>query len=69
LLTAGYVFDLKKDFKLKPSILLKYLKNAPLEADFNLLMAHIVVRAFMRHHCDIINELLYLVMVETRNKS
>jgi type IX secretion system PorP/SprF family membrane protein len=40
LLTAGYVFDLKKDFKLKPSILLKYLKNAPLEADFNLSLVY-----------------------------
>lgn len=36
LLTAGYVFDLSRDFKLKPSILLKYVENAPLEADFNL---------------------------------
>jgi type IX secretion system PorP/SprF family membrane protein len=40
LLTAGYVFDLKKDFKLKPSILLKYLKNAPLEADFILSLVY-----------------------------
>lgn len=36
LLTAGYVFDVSKDVKLKPSILLKYVENAPLEADFNL---------------------------------
>ena len=36
LLTGGYVFDLKHDFKLKPSVLLKYTENAPLQADFNL---------------------------------
>lgn len=36
LLTAGYVFETSKDIKIKPSILLKYVKNAPLEADFNL---------------------------------
>lgn len=36
LFTAGYVFETSKDIKLKPSILLKYVKSAPLEADFNL---------------------------------
>lgn len=36
LLTGGYVFDLKNDFKLKPSILLKYVENAPLQADLNM---------------------------------
>lgn len=36
LLTGGYVFETSKDIKIKPSILLKYVKNAPLEADFNL---------------------------------
>lgn len=36
LFTAGYVFSTSKDIKLKPSILLKYVNNAPLEADFNL---------------------------------
>ncbi|MCF8416531.1 MAG: type IX secretion system membrane protein PorP/SprF [Crocinitomicaceae bacterium] len=36
LLTAGYVFDTSKDIKIKPSVLLKYVQNAPLEADFNL---------------------------------
>ncbi|MEY4603036.1 MAG: hypothetical protein RIT43_328 [Bacteroidota bacterium] len=36
LLTGGYVIDLKREFKLKPSILLKYTENAPLQADFNL---------------------------------
>jgi type IX secretion system PorP/SprF family membrane protein len=36
LLTAGYVFDTSKDLKIKPSILLKYVQNAPLEADINL---------------------------------
>jgi type IX secretion system PorP/SprF family membrane protein len=36
LLTAGYVFDTSKEIKIKPSVLLKYVQNAPLEADFNL---------------------------------
>lgn len=36
LLTAGYVFDVAKDLKLKPSVLFKYVENAPLEADINL---------------------------------
>lgn len=34
-LTGGYVFDASPQVKLKPSVLLKYVKNAPLEADFN----------------------------------
>jgi len=34
-LTAGYVFNLLPDFKLKPSVLLKAVNGAPLEADFN----------------------------------
>ena len=36
LLTAGYVFETSKDIKIKPSILMKYVQNAPLQADFNL---------------------------------
>jgi type IX secretion system PorP/SprF family membrane protein len=36
LLTGGYVFNLSRDFKLKPSILLKYVQNTPLEADLNM---------------------------------
>jgi type IX secretion system PorP/SprF family membrane protein len=36
LLTAGYVIDLKHDFKLKPSVLLKYVENTPLQVDLNL---------------------------------
>jgi type IX secretion system PorP/SprF family membrane protein len=35
-LTSGYVVDLNSQFKLKPSFLLKYVPNAPLEADINL---------------------------------
>lgn len=31
--TAGIVFDLNPSFKLRPSFLIKYLYNAPLEAD------------------------------------
>lgn len=33
--TAGYVFDTNSEIKLKPSILLKYVQNAPLEMDLN----------------------------------
>ena len=36
MLTAGYVFETSKDIKIKPSVLLKYVQNAPLEADINL---------------------------------
>lgn len=34
-LAAGYVFPLGDDFKLKPSVLFKGVKGAPLEADIN----------------------------------
>lgn len=33
LLTAGYVFDLGKKVKFRPSFLMKYVKNAPLDFD------------------------------------
>jgi type IX secretion system PorP/SprF family membrane protein len=36
LFTAGYIFSVAKDVKLRPSILMKYVRNAPLEADLNL---------------------------------
>lgn len=36
LLTGGYVFTLSPTVKLKPSVLLKYVAHAPLEADINL---------------------------------
>jgi type IX secretion system PorP/SprF family membrane protein len=36
LLTAGYVFDTSKEIKIKPSVLFKYVQNAPLEVDINL---------------------------------
>jgi type IX secretion system PorP/SprF family membrane protein len=36
LLTGGYIFDLPREMKLKPSVLLKYVHNAPLQADINL---------------------------------
>lgn len=36
LLTAGYVFGVTKDIKLKPSVLFKYVQSAPLEVDLNL---------------------------------
>jgi len=35
-LTGGYVFTLSPTVKLKPSMLLKYLPSAPVEADINL---------------------------------
>ncbi len=34
-LTAGVVFNLNDDFKLKPSILIKEVKGAPIEGDLN----------------------------------
>ncbi len=35
LLTGGYVFTCSPTVKIKPSVLLKYVAHAPLEADFN----------------------------------
>ncbi len=35
-LTGGYIFDVSKSVKLKPSVLIKYLASAPVQADFNL---------------------------------
>ncbi len=35
LLTGGVVFDVAENVKLKPSVLLKYVHNAPLEGDIN----------------------------------
>lgn len=34
--TSGYVVDLNENFKLKPSLLLKYVPSAPAELDINL---------------------------------
>jgi type IX secretion system PorP/SprF family membrane protein len=34
-LTTGYVFELNKSLKLKPSILMKFVQGAPIEFDFN----------------------------------
>jgi len=34
--TGGYVFDLGENFKLKPSVLVKYVNNAPVSVDGNL---------------------------------
>jgi len=36
--TTGYVFDLNHDYKLRPSILVKIVDNAPIEWDMNLLL-------------------------------
>ena len=35
LLNGGYIFDLNDKLKLKPSVLVKYVKEAPVEADIN----------------------------------
>lgn len=35
-LTTGYIFDLKNEFKLKPSILAKYVNQSPLSLDVSL---------------------------------
>lgn len=35
-LTGGYVFTLNDQFKLKPSMLIKYVPSAPVQADINL---------------------------------
>ena len=38
MLNSGYVWELKKNFILKPSFLLKYVPGAPLNVDINLSM-------------------------------
>jgi len=35
-LNGGYIFTLNENFKLKPSLLLKYERSAPLQADINM---------------------------------
>ncbi|WP_459211181.1 PorP/SprF family type IX secretion system membrane protein [Aquimarina rhabdastrellae] len=35
-LTVGYIFNINKDFKLKPSALVKHVANAPISADVSL---------------------------------
>ncbi|MHB8261207.1 MAG: PorP/SprF family type IX secretion system membrane protein [Bacteroidia bacterium] len=35
LLTTGYLFNLSENIKLKPSVLVKYIKNSPVEVDLN----------------------------------
>lgn len=36
LFTSGYVFSVSSQLKLKPSILIKYIKDSPLQADLNI---------------------------------
>jgi type IX secretion system PorP/SprF family membrane protein len=36
LLTGGYIFPVSENVKLKPSVLMKYLPNAPLQIDLNM---------------------------------
>ncbi len=36
LFTAGYLFSLSENFKIKPSVLVKYINNSPVELDANL---------------------------------
>ncbi|MEI6048364.1 MAG: type IX secretion system membrane protein PorP/SprF [Bacteroidota bacterium] len=38
-LSTGYIFNLSPDIKLKPSVLLKYVKGAPLEIDINTIVS------------------------------
>ena len=35
MLMAGYIFDISSDFKIKPSVLVKYINASPIEVDFN----------------------------------
>lgn len=35
LLTAGYLINVSDDVKIKPSVLVKYIKNSPVEVDIN----------------------------------
>ena len=43
-ISTGYVFDLSKDLKLKPNLLVKYVKGAPVEFDLNVnLLIHEVI--------------------------
>ena len=35
LFTAGYLFDMSDNIKIKPSFLIKYIRNSPLEIDIN----------------------------------
>jgi len=35
-LYSGYVFEVNENLHIKPNVLVKYVKNAPIEADFNL---------------------------------
>ena len=34
--TVGYAYEINQDIVLRPSVLVKYVQNAPVEADFNL---------------------------------
>jgi len=43
LLTAGYLINVSEDIKIKPSVLIKYIKDSPIEVDIN---ANIYFKAF-----------------------
>jgi type IX secretion system PorP/SprF family membrane protein len=40
LFTIGHSLQVDKELELKPSVLFKYIKNSPVQADFNLLVAY-----------------------------
>jgi type IX secretion system PorP/SprF family membrane protein len=60
--SAGYVFDLNENLKLKPNTLIKYVKGAPLEIDLNanLLIKEIVWVGFSWRSFDSIDAILQL---------
>jgi type IX secretion system PorP/SprF family membrane protein len=44
--STGYLFNLSPDIKFKPSLLLKYVKGAPVEADLNSIFSFYDIMAF-----------------------
>ena len=61
-LTAGYVFDLNENLKLKPNTLVKYVKGAPIEVDLNanLLIKETVWVGFSWRSFDSVDAILQL---------
>jgi type IX secretion system PorP/SprF family membrane protein len=61
-LTAGYVFDINDDLKLKPNALVKYVKGAPVEVDanVNLLIKEVVWVGFSWRSFDSVDAIFQL---------
>jgi type IX secretion system PorP/SprF family membrane protein len=61
-ISAGYVLDLNESLKLKPNVLAKYVKGAPLEIDLNanLLIKELVWVGFSWRSFDSIDAILQL---------